>query len=724
MVAAEATDPDNSDTQCKFTIFAVSDKDELHFITGTRQFKGNKVTFENSGFPIRTGVQIIAARVGEQTRTDDLIYLDDRGARVKQLMRDPVTTLWREKTLSFEAPSGATTFPAFVTTVSVKDIHSEAVGSGFPLEITSAPVHVTVNDRVCALSRQSTTFTTDALGQVTIVTPADDTLAAPVFEVTVRNGDKSSTNKVFAGQRVMERLGAFKSGSDLANAKAVDGTPVFSDIERQECSEGFAASGELLKSVPGMITNLDTDAKALVGDTAPLTEKVYAYDTADKAQQSSVADWISNAWTKTTKFIGDALEYLRSAVKATLKFAFKMVGKAIKFAFTIAGKAISFVIDTLDHFFPAFTSFLRHTIKTGMEKLVKLLGYRFDVTRIKQTQEVLIAAFSASKSKANTFMKVNKGAIRAGFDLARDTIDDYIRDDRPAPKADPGSKSILGWLFDNPIIKFLMRFNPFTVIIEAASEAMGEEFGEDFRFPDFSALVNIFTKALPEGLEEQIDNIMRLLDSFQTRWGSFKNNPASALNEFRGLLGDIFWTLFDAIQSFILTLWEVLTLVFDQLFELLGGAWKIPGVTSVFESFTGQEFSLLNITSFAVAGYLNLFVGNESNLPFDVLGRPDLAINRIKDEDLDMRRVFKEAFGILSRGKDAQYPGINMYAAKQGPPSAKLATTNLATFGALNTNSNGVSNSNAKPSDHKRKEPDTKTPRDPANYKVPFLFGP
>ncbi|KAK2604005.1 hypothetical protein QQS21_003841 [Conoideocrella luteorostrata] len=326
----------------------------------------------------------------------------------------------------------------------------------------------------------------------------------------------------------------FKSGSDLANARAVDGTPVFNDTERQECSDGFAASGELLQQVPTMITTLDSDVKAFVGDVAAPT-----------AQTSAPPDWISSALKTATSFLGDALDP---------QVRYKVVGKVIKFAFTIAGKVFSFVVDTLNSFFPAFTSFLRHAIKAGMQKLMKLLGYRFDVTRIKQTQEVLIAAFNASKSKTNMFMKMNKGAIRAGFDLARGTLHDYIRDNRPAPKAEPGGKSILGWLFDNPIIKFLMRFNPFSIMVEAASEAAREEFGESFRFPDFSAIVNIFTKALPAGLEDQMLNIMRLLDSVQVRFASFKNDAKTALNELRGLLGDIFWTLFDAIQCFILTL--------------------------------------------------------------------------------------------------------------------------------------------------------------------------
>ncbi|KAK2604006.1 hypothetical protein QQS21_003842 [Conoideocrella luteorostrata] len=122
------------------------------------------------------------------------------------------------------------------------------------------------------------------------------------------------------------------------------------------------------------------------------------------------------------------------------------------------------------------------------------------------------------------------------------------------------------------------------------------------------------------------------------------------------------------------------------------------------------------MVSFVIAGLLNIFLGNESTLPFEVLGRLDVAINRIKDEDLDMRRVFKEALGILSRGEYAPHQSINMYAMQQRP-SANLETTKSAALGTFGAKSNGMSNSNAKASDHKRKEPGGKTSRDTANYK-------
>jgi hypothetical protein len=722
VIAAEALDPENSETQCKFTIFAVSDADELHFIHGTRQFKGNKTVFNNSGFPIRTGVQLIAARVGEQTRTDDLVYLDKAGTSLKYLMRDPITTCWRESSLSFDAPSRARTFPAFVTTISLKDGLLDPAPSGIPVTIASAPIHVTVNNRAHALSREPTTVVTDAFGQITIVTPADDTLAAPVFEVTVSNKGKSATQKVFAGQRVMERLCNIKSGSQLANARAVDGGQVFSDIERQELSQGFDASDDFFQNLPSMISTIDDDTKPLLGDIAPLKEMTIG----GMATPSNAMEWLSEKWRDVSPYLGDALEWLRDKVKSTLKFAFKVVGKAIKFVFQAVGKVFSVVVDTLDALFPALTSFLRNVVQVGREKLLKLLGYRFDLARIKQTQDVLIATFHAANAKTTAFMKVNKQAIRAGFDLARDTIDDYIKDERPTPEAQPGTKSWLSWLLDNPIFKFLMRFNPFSILIEAATEAIAEEFGDTIKFPDLSAIAKIFTQAIPSGVEKQLVNAMRLMESVQSHLGSIRKDPKSSLAQLRGIIADSFWTLFDAIQEFILTVWEIATLVFEQLFELFGGTWKIPGVTSVFERFTGQEFSFLSVTSFMGATLLNIFVGDENTLPFDKLGRPDEAINRIADEDLDLRRLFKEAISKLASPQHSQQALVVNMHAMESRVASKPAIAG-ATFSARSVQPNIMSNSMPKSNTANGGKSESKKPeqakkekihRNPEEYKV------
>ncbi|KUJ14211.1 uncharacterized protein LY89DRAFT_736259 [Mollisia scopiformis] len=83
VVASEAIDQDSGDTQSKFTIFAVRDQNELHYIQGIRTFKGNKMVFENSGLPIRTSIQQISCQFNAQTNASEVLYLDEQGAALK-----------------------------------------------------------------------------------------------------------------------------------------------------------------------------------------------------------------------------------------------------------------------------------------------------------------------------------------------------------------------------------------------------------------------------------------------------------------------------------------------------------------------------------------------------------------------------------------------------------------------------------------------------------------
>ncbi|KUJ14212.1 uncharacterized protein LY89DRAFT_132544 [Mollisia scopiformis] len=345
-------------------------------------------------------------------------------------------------------------------------------------------------------------------------------------------------------------------------------------------------------------------------------------------------------------------------------------------------EVFSAVVDSLETLFPTFTSFLKNAVRAGKKKLMALLGYKFDIARVRKTREVLIATFKATQTKTNIFMKTNKAAIVEGMDLARDKIDDYIKDKRPHPKTPDGKKSMLAWLFDNPIMKFLMRFNPFSILIEAAQGAIAEEFGDEFRIPDFSPLVKIFSETIPKALEAQLANAMRLIDSLMIRLQGFVANPKSILDQISSFLADSFWTIFDAISNLITMFWEVATGVFQQAFELISGVWRIPYVTSIFEYTTGQEYSFLNVTSFVGAALLNMLVGDKNRLPFDVHSRPDEFINNIQDKDLDIRSVFEEAFKKISKPTNPHPATINMSAMSAFSMVAMNTSSNVSKVGA------------------------------------------
>lgn len=193
------------------------------------------------------------------------------------------------------------------------------------------------------------------------------------------------------------------------------------------------------------------------------------------------------------------------------------------------------------------------------------------------------------------FTRTNRDTLDRGLDVIKEKLEAYIADTRVAPKAscdNPRSMlrdSPLAWLFDNPVLKFLMKFNPISIILEAAGEAFEEEGLSDlFQFPSFTALNSIMTETLPRLLESQLDNLMRLVESLAAKFGPMLKDPSIAFAVLQEALRDIFWTLFDAVKLMVQGVWDIMGGLLEQTMEFLKGKWKLPLVTSLFEWYAEQ----------------------------------------------------------------------------------------------------------------------------------------
>lgn len=193
------------------------------------------------------------------------------------------------------------------------------------------------------------------------------------------------------------------------------------------------------------------------------------------------------------------------------------------------------------------------------------------------------------------FTKVNRSTLDQGLDSIKEKLEAYIADTRMAPKAaneNPRSllrDSPLAWLFDNPVIKFLMKFNPISIILEAAGEAFEEEgLSEMFQFPSFAALNNILTDTLPRVLESQVANLTRLLEGMADKLQPLIKDPSTTFSVLKDVLRDVFWTLFDAIKLMIQGVWDIMGGLIEQAMEFFKAKWKLPLVTSLFEWYAEQ----------------------------------------------------------------------------------------------------------------------------------------
>jgi hypothetical protein len=359
VICSEAVDPDHSNTQTKLSIFGLSITGELYFLEGTRKFQGNALQFKSTELPIRVDVRDIACQYNSIPATSELVYTLNSRNDVRHLIRDSTTTLWNEMPITFRSPDAVINYPAYITTISVKNTNGDYAQDGVPLKITSEPLLVTANNRSYYINKNPTVIPTNASGQVTIVTPADELLGGPVFAVTVEHGQQSETVNAYAAQRVLDRLSRVKTGDDIKNAKSTTGKAVFPQTQSSTSvidQQNYDDSAALLKRLPDMLVAVAPDAPVSVDSSASgdFTQGYKKLDNGDVQKDDS--NWFLNAVHTVEGWVGDAFEWIKTQLKTAFKFVFRIVGKVINFILEIAGKVIKVIIEAVGPLVKAVSS--------------------------------------------------------------------------------------------------------------------------------------------------------------------------------------------------------------------------------------------------------------------------------------------------------------------------------------------------------------------------------
>lgn len=390
VICSEAIDKQSNNTQTKLTLFAVSDDNELYFIQGTRQLKGNQVQLSSSGLPIRSDVQRISCQYNASTDTSELIFVTGGGSELKHLLRDPQTTCWNEHAIQFASANLLQKYNAYVTTVSITESTGRSFSSGFPANIKAESSMVVINDRSYSLSKNAAKIKTDQHGQFVIVSPVTDQLDAPIYDFEIESAGVSHSAKIYAAQRVIGILASVKDVNSLAAAKSSTGEAIFSQDEVNSKKTEFEASATLLSSFPQMLSSVDEDTKQIVPAATNTSGDVTLCMEKDNNGDCTATDdsWFDMALKNTKAFVGDVLEFLRSMVKKVFKFAFKVVGKVVTFVIRIGAKVFSFVIETVGPLVRSVANFLQDTLGLDFGKLFAWLGLTFDVSKTKATQQV------------------------------------------------------------------------------------------------------------------------------------------------------------------------------------------------------------------------------------------------------------------------------------------------------------------------------------------------
>jgi hypothetical protein len=420
VVCSEKVNPDNKLETC-ITMFAVSNHNDLYYIEGSRKWKvDGSISLASSGLPIRQNVSRVSCQYNAAMNSSELIYTGTGANEIKHLLRDPHTTCWSESSISFAAPKILNKYHAYVTTISLRCTDGGNVGKDFPVKIKSESMIVLVNDRSYALSTSAREVRTDVQGQLVVVSQAsasleateDLNLRAPTYTIEIFREGISHTADIHAGQRVIEGFSNMQSAEKLANARSTTGEAIFENGALQNRQEDFEQSASLLKELPSMLNKVSSQpSDQPSASPSELGKEVILGSKQHSTAERSTAVHLSNMQSEensVSKFVGDALEWIKGAVKKAFKVAFKIVLGGIKLLLTIAGKVISFVVDAVGPLIHAVGTFLKDKLGLDFGKLFKMLGLIFDPEKTKQNQDVSSQYLKRlSEGETNTDSKID-----------------------------------------------------------------------------------------------------------------------------------------------------------------------------------------------------------------------------------------------------------------------------------------------------------------------------
>ncbi|KAL0945253.1 hypothetical protein HGRIS_000763 [Hohenbuehelia grisea] len=614
-------------------VFGVSDQRELYYLERNRE---TDTHFTHSGFPIRAGVEMLSVAYNVTAGATEVMYVETKRRTIKHLWRDPASFMWQEAPLTTLAPKGdvpktlkTRSYPAYVTSITVvNETTGESLGAGYELAVTSDLVYVTINDNTYSLTKRQTHVKTDSSGRVTIIQEANDTLNSPVYSLHLSSSTESVEIPVHPAQRVIQQLCKYSTVESLSNAKTTDGRKVQFGAG---ASSNFEATASLLGQFGPLLKTIDP---ALGEQLVPTCDGISTsdiisleIDAITRSVRQCIPSWLEKAVSGAVRHFGDIWESIKCGLKTAFKFAVKVAGAVAKVFISIAGKVYSFLADTVAPLLRSFAGVLKDTLGVDINGLLDWLGFNLDWENVRKTQKHLTEFGTNLLTLMSDFFVINRSVFEENITVARRVLSEYVKDTR-IPLTVPGKPKepnplvkLLGWIFNNPIVQWILKHNPLTWLMNEAADIVGD----DIRLPDISPLASIFTDLLPDLFVDQLD----LLTQFGKSVVSVIIRLVAGEIDFGGamteLLGDTFWSVFDSVTGIATTIFDALGKFFAALFNFFTQEINMPFITDTWVAFTRQPFTVMNALTLLPAFSLNtFFTVRYKKLPFDddVLGSP------------------------------------------------------------------------------------------------------
>ena len=212
------------------------------------------------------------------------------------------------------------------------------------------------------------------------------------------------------------------------------------------------------------------------------------------------------------------------------------------------------------------------------------------------------------------------------FNTIKDQFAQWIPDTRTTSMDDDHPNfftKVLGFIFDSPLMKLIGQFNPLTWLTKQASDILGDV----FQLPDLTGLVGAITAAIGKIFDEEASNIVKLLTDVLNKFMAVFDGQVNVFEALSQLLGDAFWTLFDAIKIVLTNAVGAIPEIMTELWKVISSPIKIPIISTIWSVFMGSDtpLTILNAMTTIPSWALNIYAGTVyGKMPFDpeVFGNP------------------------------------------------------------------------------------------------------
>ncbi|KAK1705737.1 hypothetical protein BDP67DRAFT_583001 [Colletotrichum lupini] len=604
---------------------AVSTANELYYFEGTRAKKGSSsISWLASGLPIRADVLEISTQYNVASGSTELIYITNSDKTVKHLYLTPQSFLWQEHIIAVRPADGqppSLTYAAHVTSIHpFSSVTGSSLGADYPLSISSEWAYVTINKSTYTLNTaEPISVVTDNSGSVNIVQRINDSIACPHYTVMLSQFGTTASVSVDPTQRISTQLPKYNTAASLQNATTTDGRPVkFPD------TTNFDAAASVLdkfKTVQNTVSNTTVNALAVNNSTESFTLKE------NGVLEKDGGSWVTDVVTDIESFFGDVWETIKSGLSAGFKFAMNVLNGAVSILVSIAGKVFRFVITTMVEAIRSFAGFLKSALGIDITGFLDWLGFIFDIDKILETQVTVNKAIGSGIDFISYSVEALQPVIVQMFDTIKSQLEQWIPDTREVPPNTGETNfftKLIGFIFDNPIVKLLGQFNPLGWVMKQADDI----FGDVIQLPDLSGLIGVIMAAVGKTFDEEVTNIVKLLSDVMQKFTSVFNGKTTAFTAIGQLLGDAFWTLLDAVKIIITNVVEVIPSIMAEFWKVLTSPIKLPIISTLWEAFVGSDtpLSFLNALTIIPSWVLNIYSGTVfGKMPFDpsVFGNPD-----------------------------------------------------------------------------------------------------